>query len=68
MKSDLNLLLRNYPDSAMSLHLWNSTQALILTHTRMIRHMDCQIASYLVIIGPEGIEAMNFELRSFIVF
>ena len=28
-------------------------------HSRMIHHMDCQIASYLALIGPEGIEAMD---------
>lgn len=37
-------------------------------HTRMIRHMDCQIASYLVIIGPEGIEAMNFDSDPLLYF
>jgi hypothetical protein len=30
-----------------------------IPHSRMIHHMDCQIASYLALIGPEGIEAMD---------
>ena len=32
-----------------------------IMHARMIQYMDCQIASYLTLIGPEGIESMNFD-------
>lgn len=39
-----------------------------IMHTRMIQYMDCQIASYLVLIGPEGIEAMNFDSDPAIYF
>jgi hypothetical protein len=30
-----------------------------IVRSRRIHHMDCQIASYLALIGPEGIEAMD---------
>jgi hypothetical protein len=31
-------------------------------HARMVQHMDCQVASYLALIGPEGVYMMNLDL------
>ena len=32
-------------------------------HARMVQHMDCQVASYLALIGKEGVYMMNLDIE-----